>query len=266
MFSPGEYRALAPSMKYFDMNPDIREAYREKHVRTQDPQEPEGNLALYDANIRYADDNICRLVDSLPSLDIDKDEILFVITSDHGEAFGEYGFWDHYSAYRNVGQVPLIFRGPGIEKGRVPGYTQHVDILPTLCDMAGYEIQGSICGKSMTGLLKDKTGAFRDEAVCESAFVAIQRMYIKDEYALVHTMHRQGRSHIKEYELFDLRNDRDQVNDISKEKPELAGEYRIAMEDWVSREAGGSAQDKLKYMAYRRDRIPEAFLLDERHY
>ncbi len=261
LFSPNEYRDRAPDMVYINDNPDLEKAYQEKHKRMNDPYEPEKNLALYDANIRYVDDGIRRLFEGSAKLGINNDESLFVITSDHGEAFGEYGFWDHFSCYRNISQVPLIIVGPGVKKGRAATYTQHVDILPTLCELAGIETEGAPCGKSMTDLLQGKQDGFREEIVTESAFVAIQRMYVRDEYALVHTLFRKERDHINDYELFDLRKDPDQVQDISERKTDLTRDLRIAMDDWVNREVGGAAFDKLRHMAYEREHSNVSFFL-----
>ncbi len=263
LFSPDEYRDRAPNMRYINDNPELEKAYQEKHKRMNDPYEPEKNLALYDANIRYVDDGIRRLFEGSAKLGINNDEILFVITSDHGEAFGEYGFWDHFSCYRNISQVPLIIFGPGVKKGRAATYTQHVDILPTLCELAGIKTESTLCGKSMTDLLQGKQDGFREEIVTESAFVAIQRMYVRDEYALVHTLFRKERDHINDYELFDLRKDPDQVQDISEKKADLTRDLRIAMDDWVTREAGGAAFDKLRHMAYEREHSNVGFLLSK---
>jgi len=261
LFSPKEYRGRAPDMKYFNNNPKLKEAYREKHARIQDPYEPEENLALYDANIRLVDDNIRMLFDGFSKLGIDRSELLFLLTSDHGEAFGEYGFWDHFSGYRNISQVPLIVCGPGVERRRTAAYTQHVDILPTVCALAGIETDSRLSGKSMIGLLPRGDDAFREEILVETAFGAIQRMFIRDEFALVHTLWRGDRDHIKEYELFDLRKDPDQVQDISERNPDLTHNLRIALDDRVNRETGGSAFDKLRHMAYQKAHPQVGFFL-----
>jgi len=107
MFSAAEYKDFAPDMKYFQENRFLKILYETKHKYNNDPLEPEKNLALYDANIRYVDDNIKILLGNLKDLGI-KDETLIVITSDHGEAFGEYGFWDHIKGHElfNLSEDP----------------------------------------------------------------------------------------------------------------------------------------------------------------
>ncbi|MCX7014294.1 MAG: sulfatase [Candidatus Sumerlaeota bacterium] len=260
LFSPEEYRDRAPEMKYFENDPELDRAYREKHDHLGDPQDPAENLALYDANIRYADDQIAALFEGMKPLGVDPDELVVAITSDHGEAFGEYGFWDHYSGYRNIAQVPYIMRGPGMRAGRVGSYTQHVDVLPTLCELAGMEAGDKLCGKSMAGLLKESRESLRDYAVVETAFGAVQRMLVRDEFALVHTMFSLGRTHIKPFELFDLRTDPDQLHDISAREKKRTDRMRIELEDWVIQNGGG-AFDKLRFMAAKKTMGDMSFLV-----
>lgn len=252
LFSPDEYKDRAPDMKYFEENEELAEQYHKKHERINDPQAPEENLALYDSNIRYTDEWVKNLYEGLEGVGVDPAEALFLITSDHGEAFGEYGFYDHNTGYRNISQVPLIAVGPDIATRRVSAYTQHVDLLPTICELTGLEQSPNLCGESMTSLLTGGPDVFRDEVVVETAFVAIQRMLIREEIALVHTLDNVKRDHIKEYELFDLRSDPDQVNDLSGEQPAKVGEMRLAMQDWISAQTGSSSQDKLAVLAYLR--------------
>ena len=281
LFSPEEYRDRAPDMKYLEINPELGKSYREWHERIGDPQSPEENLALYDANVRYVDDQIKALFEGMKAMGVNPDDLFVMVTSDHGEAFGEYGFWDHYSGYRNIAQVPLIVRGAGVRPGRVQSYTQHVDVLPTLCELAGIEWQQRLCGKSMAGLLAGGGAPVRDFAVVEAGYIAVQRMLLRDEFALVHTMWRAGdaadvfpradapahtrwqadRKHIKTFELFDLRTDRDQVHDLSDTCKDRTDQMRIALEDWVIENTGAGGLDRLRLISAKRNMSDAAFLV-----
>jgi len=238
MFSAKEYKDFAPDMQYFQDNRFLRMLYDAKHKFNQDPLQPEENLALYDANVRYVDDNIKVLVDNLDKLGI-KEETLILITSDHGEAFGEYGFWDHYSSYRNISQLPLILFGPDIERKEISTYTQNIDIMPTLLQLAGIDIPEGLCGRTMVPLLSGDKDSFREEIVVNSDATVIQRMYVKDDYALMHTLSRPVWDHIKEYELFNLSEDPDQIKDISSQEREITSNMRIALSDWLAGQLKG---------------------------
>ena len=249
MFSPAEYRDFAPDMKHFSDNRLFKSLYDAKHKFMNDPLAPEENLALYDAAIRYTDDNIRKLFENIDKLGI-KDEVLVVITSDHGEAFGEYGFWDHYSSYRNISQLPLIFAGEGVDNTKISGYTQNVDIMPTLLEFADIKVPEGLCGKTLLPALEEKSEGSWNEIVVNSDATAVQRMYVKDDYALVHSLTRPVYDHIKKYELFNLAEDPNQIRDISLIEKDKTSEMRLSLGDLLAEELKGKP-DPLQMSVYR---------------
>ena len=90
---------------------------------------------LYGGEVAYTDSEIGRLVDALKSRG-DYENTLFVVTSDHGEAFGEHDESGHgFFLYDITTRVPLIFKLPkrfGATTRRVRGSAETVDIAPTL--------------------------------------------------------------------------------------------------------------------------------------
>jgi arylsulfatase A-like enzyme len=94
----------------------------------------------YDQEIRYVDDELRSLFDDMERLGI-ADDTVFIVTSDHGEAFFEHGFLLH-STYMHdeVTRVPLMMRGPGVPAGlRVGLPVGHVDIASTVAGLFGVE-------------------------------------------------------------------------------------------------------------------------------
>lgn len=69
---------------------------------------------------------------------------LVFVLSDHGESLGEHGLWDHlFTLYEALVHVPLWVYCPGGKGGRIcAGLTQHTDIVPTICDALGIDVQG----------------------------------------------------------------------------------------------------------------------------
>jgi arylsulfatase A-like enzyme len=65
-----------------------------------------------------------------------------LLTADHGESFGENGrYFSHtHTTTPNVARVPMILRAPGLSPGRREDVVHHVDVLPTLLDLAGIAI------------------------------------------------------------------------------------------------------------------------------
>ena len=83
------------------------------------PQQRQGAVDAYDGAINYVDDHIQQLMEQLQQRGLTRNTIV-VITSDHGESFGEHGLMTHGNAlYRELIHVPLIFWAPGrIPAGR----------------------------------------------------------------------------------------------------------------------------------------------------
>lgn len=76
-------------------------------------QQLQGEIDAYDGAIAYVDEQISLLIAELQRRGVD-DHTLIIITSDHGESFGEHGFYLHAnSLYREEIHVPLILRWPG---------------------------------------------------------------------------------------------------------------------------------------------------------
>jgi len=68
---------------------------------------------LYDAGIRRMDTETIRpLLDRLDQLGLAR-ERWWSFTSDHGEAFGEHGQFQHDDLYAGTVRVPLVLRWPG---------------------------------------------------------------------------------------------------------------------------------------------------------
>ena len=95
----------------------------------------EGLIELYDAEIRFMDEQVERLLRRLDRLGV-RDRTLAVVTADHGESFGEHGFYTHGLLYEEQLRVPLILSGPGVPRGVVAeAGGRLVDVLPTLVDL-----------------------------------------------------------------------------------------------------------------------------------
>jgi len=76
-------------------------------------EQMQGEIDAYDGALTYVDEQVAQLLDALRARGA-RDDTLVVLTSDHGEAFGERGLFLHdNSLYRAVIRVPLIIVWPG---------------------------------------------------------------------------------------------------------------------------------------------------------
>ncbi len=75
----------------------------------------------------------------LKHVDIERDDVHIVMTSDHGEGLGEGGMWSHDEFVGPQTNVPLIVYAPGrVPAGRrVTAHVSGTDVAPTLLDLAG---------------------------------------------------------------------------------------------------------------------------------
>ncbi len=93
--------------------------------RPSDPLHPEKELwsLLYDRELRFLDDELGRLFDGLAERGL-FDRTAIVVTSDHGEAFGDHGLWKHdWFLYDELVRVPLFVKPAGGARRRAVDHT-----------------------------------------------------------------------------------------------------------------------------------------------
>lgn len=84
-------------------------------------------------------------------------------TSDHGIAVGRHGLMGKQNLYEHSWRVPLIVKGPGVKPGsRAAGNVYLLDVLATLCEIAGVEIPATNEGTSFLPVLHGRTPAIRE--------------------------------------------------------------------------------------------------------
>lgn len=121
--------------------PPVR-ALKEGRIEQALPQQRTDALAQldrYDAAIAYLDDEIGKLFGRLERRGL-LDNTIVVITSDHGEEFGENGhYWHGESLFNAAVHVPLlIVYPPGVPAGgRVERAVSLTDLAATVSDLAG---------------------------------------------------------------------------------------------------------------------------------
>jgi len=105
----------------------------------------------YEGAIAWLDHQVGALLDSLRGRGL-LDRTLVIITSDHGEQFGEHGMVDHGNTlYRVLLQVPLLLRQPGtVPEGRAVLAPVSLRELPqTVLDLAGLGPDTTFPGRSL---------------------------------------------------------------------------------------------------------------------
>ncbi len=143
--SDGRYASVRPYIAYLhaDPPPPLPMLARERIT------------ALYDGEIRYADDQLGRL---LRALERRGEECIVVVLSDHGEELGEHGSFEGHgwTLYDEVLRVPLVLRLPGAEAAGavVEAPVTLLDVAPTVLDALGLPVPGSFQGTSLMPLIR----------------------------------------------------------------------------------------------------------------
>jgi N-sulfoglucosamine sulfohydrolase len=134
-----------------------------------DTPETRRDMAAYKASARSLDQGVGSVLEALDANGL-ADNTLIVFTTDHGLAFpgSKATLFD-----RGLG-VMLILRGPGgFGGGKVlDALVSHIDVYPTLCELAGIERPGFLQGTSLLPLVNGERTSIRDEIFAEMTWHA----------------------------------------------------------------------------------------------
>ncbi len=120
-------------------------------------------IGQYDGEIRYTDDRVAELLDTLKKEGFLDETVLF-ITADHGESFLEHGTWTHGTGvYEEQTRVPLLLVLPEEKHAgrRVEVPVQTIDIYPSILSLLGSEIPEALQGKSLLGAIEGDADSHR---------------------------------------------------------------------------------------------------------
>ena len=194
--------------------------------------------AYYDASIRYVDQNIGRLYQAVEDLGL-LDDTLFVITADHGESIDEHHiYFDHHGLYDPQVKIPLILSHKNLPQGMVYNeFVQHVDIVPTILDLAGINReQLDIDGESLVKLTRAEPWE-RDFVYVEEHCAQKKRMIRDERYKYIMALDNEKCTYCERYhsqgdEFYDLNVDSGEENNIIDDSAHKR--YKKKLEDYIS--------------------------------
>jgi len=120
----------------------------------------------YYASVSYTDANVGKLLDALDSLGLTKNTII-VLWGDHGWHLGDHNLWCKHTNFEEATHAPLMIAAPGFKPSKTNALTEHIDIFPTLCALAGVNIPVNLDGKSLVPLMKDPSTSVKEYAVSQ---------------------------------------------------------------------------------------------------
>jgi arylsulfatase A-like enzyme len=172
--------------------------------------------ALYDAEIREADDALGALFAGLRSRRA-MDTSIVVLTADHGEEFFDHGGFEHNrTLYEEMIRVPLIVAAPGLTPGIRDAQTEAVDMMPTLLVQAGARVPERLQGADVWPVLQGKS---RGERYAYSENPGVLYSLRTREWKFISTL--QGGHH-----LYRIDQDPHEQQDLAATHPEETERYR----------------------------------------
>lgn len=199
---------------------------------------------LYDGELAFVDHHLGRVLDALAKRPF-AERTVVIITSDHGEAFGEHGLYRHgFEVWEELVRVPLLIYVPGVTPRRVAVRRSAIDVVPTILDIFGlpspaHDQKGAFHGVSLMPDVLAPPGYVPAPRVVYIDMPAgpyndSREAYIENDLKLITSGNRA-------LGLFDLKTDpgekRDLLDDTSKARPLLskAKAFRKTLDEVVER-------------------------------
>jgi arylsulfatase A-like enzyme len=187
----------------------------------------------YDGAIAYIDAKLGELFARLKQLGL-YDDAIIVVTSDHGQSFGEKGLVGHGSSvYQEQVHVPLIIKYPGVAHAEVGNrLVSHVDLLPTILASLGYET-GSLPGHSLLAPQPTQAIIFSESFPCDllvslsERFRRIERAIFTDDFKLITATNGTR-------QFYDLSADPHEEHNVYAERLPVASTLEADLHHWVS--------------------------------
>jgi arylsulfatase A-like enzyme len=208
------------------------------------------NISQYDGGIAYEDAEIGHLVSYLKHRGLYENTLL-IITSDHGEAFGEGNRYGHgQTVYADQVRVPLLIKFPHANDGRVIDRSiGHTDLLPTMLQSAGIALpdiakSGAAAGGNEEGDHKLVSEDLESEPP-HRALYAGDRKFVASTSGM--------------RQLYDVVADPSEQTDLCSRETDRCSQMRRDLEEWIgsipyrpklNKQTDRKTLDRLKSLGY----------------
>jgi arylsulfatase A-like enzyme len=115
----------------------------------------------YYAAISYTDAQVGILLNTLDSLGTLNNTII-VLWGDHGWHLGDHDMWGKHTNFEQATRSPLIIAAPGLKPGKTNSMTEHIDVFPTICDLAGTPIPAVLQGKNLKPMMQNNKASVKE--------------------------------------------------------------------------------------------------------
>ncbi len=185
------------------------------------------NLSLFYGDISHIDHNLGKLVEALKQNDMWEDTLL-ICTSDHGEMLGNHGLYLKSNFYEESSHVPLIITWPnGLPEGvKVDEVVSLQDIFTTCVELLGHPMakkylpyrHANLVEMAYGRIIENNRVFIETEGGCEWGICNVSKQYKYSFYTYPDGSW--------DHSLFDLFSDPGENTNIAEENPELVGNMR----------------------------------------
>ncbi len=169
---------------------------------------------LYDTLIQNLDQKLAPAYQQLATAPFANNTIT-IVTSDHGEAFGEHGTFTHDSNhYSELFHTPLIIHLPKGVGQKLNNATSNIDIFPTVFELLGLRSPDGLQGQSLVSVITGHLPATDRYVISQDGLGGIILQNRNWLYFLPVTA--QG---IQQSELYDKNSDPKELKNVTKEFP-----------------------------------------------
>jgi arylsulfatase A-like enzyme len=202
------------------------------------------SIEMYDVNIAYTDYQFGELWKKIKKLGLDN-STFFILTSDHGQGLNDHNYWAHAKRlYQEQIHVPLIIKYSKLPQDKkISAVTRTVDIVPTILDALNLPSSGNqFDGTSLLPCIIENQPLDDLISYSETHYPKI----LEDASPLFSLIEKNWKfifhSEAEEMsELFDLKNDPGETNNLAKKHPELIQKFK----DYLQRENIFSLEAKI---------------------
>lgn len=185
----------------------------------------------YDTGVRYADDHVGRVVETLTRLGIANDTAL-MISADHGETLGELNVYgDHHTADELTAHVPCILAWPGLASRVHDSLCYPLDVAASIVELLGGSVPPEWDGRSLAPALLAARDEGRSELVITQGAWTCQRGVRWGDHLYIRTYHDGYHAYPSEL-LFDVVRDPHEQLDLAATRPALVAEGRQRLAAW----------------------------------
>lgn len=213
--------------------------YNKEHQPVTAKASPDFTLreltALYYGAVSWVDDTVGEIIQSLKDNGLENNTLI-VFTSDHGDMLGSHHLWNKDRLYEESICIPMIYSWPGeIHSGTNNSQVASlIDIMPTLLDLCGGEIPGSVQGQSLSPVLhRQKNCLEQNYTFIETP---LRAMGIRTPDYLYGMLMNGEDTAIEDdrYLFYDLQEDPYELNNLAKtgNSAALANEFREKLIKW----------------------------------